>query len=86
LRIHGKKDIDGNPIFKKFEVSELSVEAQSEYHRILNKIKAASTGITISPIDVIIKKLKDAGYSVDRFKNQHCKNYKMAYCYLSGYF
>lgn len=59
-----EKDLDGNPIFKKFEVSELPVEAQSEYHRILNKIKAASTGITISPIDVIIKKLKDAGYSV----------------------
>jgi hypothetical protein len=59
-----EKDIDGNPIFKKFEVSELSVEAQNEYHRILNKIKAASTGITISPIDVIIKKLKDAGYLV----------------------
>ena len=59
-----EKDIDGNPIFKKFEVSELPVEAQNEYHSILNKIKAASTGITISPIDVIIKKLKDAGFSV----------------------
>jgi predicted RNA methylase len=59
-----EKDVDGNPIFKKFEVSELPVEGQTEYIRILNKIKAASTGITISPIDVIIKKLKDAGYSV----------------------
>ncbi|HEX7904880.1 MAG TPA: JAB domain-containing protein [Chitinophagaceae bacterium] len=59
-----EKDVDGNPIFKKFEVSELPVEAQAEYHRILNKIKAASTGITISPIDVIIQKLKEAGYSV----------------------
>jgi len=59
-----EKDIDGNPVFKKFEISELPVEAQTEYHWILNKIKAASTGITISPIDVIIKKLQDAGYSV----------------------
>jgi predicted RNA methylase len=59
-----EKDIDGNPVFKKFEISELSVEAQAEYHRILNKIKAASTGITISPIDVIINKLQSAGYSV----------------------
>ncbi|TMI89769.1 MAG: hypothetical protein E6H08_16065, partial [Bacteroidetes bacterium] len=59
-----EKDIDGNPVYKKFEVSELPVEAQVEYHRILNKIKAASTGITISPIDVILKKLKDEGYSV----------------------
>jgi len=59
-----EKDIDGNSIFRKFQVSELPVEAQTEYHRILNKIKTASTGITISPIDVIIKKIKDAGYSV----------------------
>lgn len=59
-----EKDVDGNSIFKKFELSELPVEAQAEYHRILDKIKAASTGITISPIDVIIKKLKEAGYSV----------------------
>ncbi len=59
-----EKDVDGNPVLRKFEVSELSVEAQAEYHRILNKIKAASTGITISPIDVIINRLKDAGYTV----------------------
>jgi hypothetical protein len=59
-----EKDIDGNGIHKKFEVSELPADAQAEYHRIYNKIKAASTGITISPIDIIIKRLKDAGYSV----------------------
>jgi hypothetical protein len=59
-----EKDVDGNPVHKKFELGELPVEAQAEYHRIYNKIKSASTGITISPIDVIVKKLKDAGYSV----------------------
>jgi len=59
-----EKDVDGNPIHKKFEISELPVEAQTEYHRIYEKVKAASTGITISPIDVIIKKIQDAGYSV----------------------
>lgn len=59
-----EKDVDGNPVFKKFEISELSAEAQAEYHRILTKIKTASTGITISPIDVIINKLQSAGYSV----------------------
>jgi hypothetical protein len=61
---YSEKDVDGNSIHKKFEISELPQEAQAEYHRIWNKIKSASTGITISPIDVIIKKLKDAGYSV----------------------
>jgi hypothetical protein len=59
-----EKDVDGNSIYKKFEISDLSVEAQTEYHRIMEKIKTVSTGITISPIDVIIKKIKDAGYTV----------------------
>jgi hypothetical protein len=59
-----EKDIDGNPIFKKFEVSSLVPEAQAEYHRIAEKIKTVSTGITISPIDIIVQKLQDAGYSV----------------------
>jgi hypothetical protein len=61
---YSEKDVDGNSIHKKFELSELPPEAQAEYHRIYSKIKSASTGITISPIDVIIKKLKDSGYSV----------------------
>lgn len=61
---YSEKDVDGNSIHKKFQLSELPQEAQAEYHRIWNKIKNVSTGITISPIDVIIKKLKDAGYSV----------------------
>jgi hypothetical protein len=59
-----EKDVDGNGIPKKFALSDLPQEAQVEYHRIWNKIKNVSTGITISPIDIIIKKLKDAGYSV----------------------
>lgn len=59
-----ERDVDGNPIHKKFEISDLSVEAQVEYTRIMERIKAASTGITISPIDIVIKKIQDAGYSV----------------------
>lgn len=59
-----EKDVDGNSIHKKFALSDLPHEAQAEYHRIYNKIKSVSTGITISPIDVIIQKLKAAGYSV----------------------
>jgi uncharacterized Zn ribbon protein len=59
-----EKDVDGNPIHRKFELSDLPAEAQAEYHRIYSKIQSASTGITISPIDVIVKKLKEAGYSV----------------------
>lgn len=61
---YSEKDVDGNSIHKKFEISELPPEAQTEYHRIMEKINSVSTGITISPIDVIIKKIKGAGYSV----------------------
>ena len=59
-----EKDVDGNPIYKHFELSELSPEAQTDYLRIIEGIKNATTGITISPIDVIIRKIKEAGYSV----------------------
>jgi hypothetical protein len=59
-----EKDVDGNPVYKKFSLSELPMEAQREYNRIWDKIKKASTGITISPIDVIVQKLTKAGYRV----------------------
>ncbi len=59
-----ENDVDGNPISKKFELSDLPAEAQAEYARIMEKIKSVSTGITISPIDVVIKKIQDAGFSV----------------------
>lgn len=59
-----EKDVDGNSIYKKFEVSELPMEAQADYNRIAAAIRSVSTGITISPIDVILKRLKDAGYTV----------------------
>ncbi|MBC7510141.1 MAG: strawberry notch C-terminal domain-containing protein, partial [Ferruginibacter sp.] len=61
---YSEKDVDGAAIHKKFEISEMPVEAQTEYYRIFEKIKSASTGITISPIDVIIKKINEAGFSV----------------------
>jgi hypothetical protein len=57
-------DIDGAPIYKRFDIGEFPPDAQTEYHRIMDKILAASTGITISPIDVLIQKLRRAGYSV----------------------
>lgn len=59
-----EKDVDGNSVYKKFELSELPPEAQVEYLRIAERIKSVATGITISPIDVIVKRLKEAGYSV----------------------
>lgn len=58
------KDIDGNPVYETFSVLDLPIEGQREYKRISENIKGVSTGISISPIDVIVKKIKDAGYSV----------------------
>jgi predicted RNA methylase len=57
-------DTDGQKVFKKFEISEFPLEAQAEYFRISERIKEASTGITISPIDVIIRKITEAGFKV----------------------
>ena len=59
-----EKDVNGENIYKQFSIAELSPEAKTEYIRITEKIKSVSTGITISPIDVIIQKLEMAGYSV----------------------
>jgi predicted RNA methylase len=57
-------DADGQKIFKKFEITDFSIEAQAEYHRISDRIKEAVTGITISPIDIIVRKITEAGYKV----------------------
>lgn len=57
-------DPDGQKVFKTFDISEFPMEAQAEYHRISDRISEATTGITISPIDVIIRRIKEAGYKV----------------------
>jgi hypothetical protein len=57
-------DTDGQKVFKKFEISDFPLEAQAEYYRISERIKEASTGITISPIDVIVRKITEAGFKV----------------------
>ena len=59
-----EKDVNGEPIYKSFNISDLDEDARKEYNRILNDINSISTGISISPIDMIIQKLEHAGYSV----------------------
>lgn len=59
-----EKDVNGESIYKKFDIAELGTEAQVEYNRILDNINSASTGISISPIDMIVQKLEAAGYRV----------------------
>ncbi|MCA1745592.1 MAG: strawberry notch family protein, partial [Bacteroidales bacterium] len=59
-----EKDIDGQNESKAFNISDLSGDAQMAYRDILKRIEKASTGITISPLDLIIQKIREAGYSV----------------------
>jgi len=56
--------IDGEGEHKEFDLAELGVEATVTYKAILHEIDTVSTSLCISPIDVIIKKLEAAGYSV----------------------
>lgn len=46
-------------------LAELGPAAIAEYNNILHKIKTVASGVTISPIDVMIQKLENAGYVVD---------------------
>lgn len=55
---------DGQTIHKTFDVSELDTAARSEYEHVSEKIQTIGTGITISPIDVIIQRIEEAGYTV----------------------
>ncbi|PWV45924.1 strawberry notch C-terminal domain-containing protein [Chitinophaga sp. S165] len=59
-----EKDVTGKPVYKKFAVHELGEAASLEYQRISERISDVSTGITISPIDVIVQRLRAEGYSV----------------------
>lgn len=54
----------GDKVKGELGVHELTPEGQDAYHAIVDKIKNASVNISISPIDMIIKKLQDAGYKV----------------------
>lgn len=57
-------DPDGMTHKLKFDFKELGNEARREYERIQNKIKNSSSGICISPIDVLVQTIQDAGFSV----------------------
>ena len=59
-----EKDIDGQSVFKYFTLADLDEDGRIEYNRILHTINTISTGICISPIDIIVQKLEKAGYVV----------------------
>lgn len=57
-------DAKGNSDPRSFSVDDLSEEGQKEYAAIRAMISKSATGIPISPVDHLIKRIKDAGYSV----------------------
>ena len=56
--------VDGDPQYETFSVRELGLDAVRDYNHIVEEIDRVSTGISISPIDLIVGKLEAAGYSV----------------------
>lgn len=63
LRITIKDEI-GNSTYQTLNPLEISKECQQDYLKIYDKIKKLSSGISISPIDVIKGILQDKGYKV----------------------
>lgn len=59
-----EKNHVGEKINKELSVSDLSPAGQQMYKYIKAKIKKASSGITISPIDAMIEVIESAGYKI----------------------
>lgn len=58
------KDSFGNGTPALMEPGDLGPSGQAEFYRILDQIREASTGVTASPIDLIIKRIEEAGYKI----------------------
>lgn len=56
---------EGAPEKNRLDVEELSGKGQLNYETILESIENLLTGITISPIDLIRKRIAEAGFTVE---------------------
>lgn len=59
-----KKDAKDNTESGYFKLEDLGEEAVKAYHELEKKIEQTSTGLSLSPIDVIKNELQKAGYKV----------------------
>ena len=59
-----KKDAKDNSESGYFKLEDLGEEAVRAYHELEKKIEQTSTGLSLSPIDVIKNELQKAGYKV----------------------
>lgn len=55
---------NGDRKAKSFDITEFEKDTQREFFDILDKINGASSGLVISPIDLIKQKIQKAGYKV----------------------
>jgi hypothetical protein len=58
-------DVKGNRTSEYFKIEQMSLEAQEMYYDIQSKINKISTGISLSPIDVIKDIVRKAGFTID---------------------
>ena len=61
---YDQTDDMGNKTFGTFNLEDLGPDAVARYHEIEENIKNASTGLSLSPIDVVRDELEAAGYRV----------------------
>lgn len=57
-------DMNGQKTYETLSPASLSADALDDYHTVQDMIARVSSGITISPIDVIIQSLEKEGYKV----------------------
>ena len=75
LRYTEKNDM-GDKVNSTLRVEELGEEAVARYNEIKQKIASVSSGLSISPIDVIKHRLEEAGYKVGELTG---RNTEMVY-------
>ena len=75
LRYTEKNDM-GDQVNSTLRVEELGEEAVARYNEIKQKIVSVSSGLSISPIDVIKHRLEEAGYKVGELTG---RNTEMVY-------
>ncbi len=63
LAYNEKKEGSQKSIKKFIEIDELTIEGQKSYYELENQIKHATTGVTASPIDLIVRKITQAGFT-----------------------
>lgn len=66
-------DAKGHATHKKLLPSDLTPEGRKFYENLQDQIDNVSTGISISPIDVIIQKIENAGYTVGEVTGRKLK-------------